>query len=98
MEIKIVVTPEKFDEVFSIDDWLNLLDLTHKEAYEYMLKFVVDESGKPLSTEDARKLFKTIRKKEWAGYVRRFIEAVGEALVNPTNGSGSDKPPSVEPG
>ena len=49
--IKILVTPEKFDEVFSIDDWFNFGALPQKEVYNKMLCFVVDAEDKYVDIE-----------------------------------------------
>lgn len=86
-KIKLLVTQKKFDELFSIDDWFHFSDLTNLELYEVMLKFVVDENEQPLPIEDARKLFKGVKKSEWLDYVTAFMKAINEAFVNPTNGS-----------
>ena len=87
-EVKIIlkVTPESFDEHFSIDDWLNLGDMSNKDVYDKMLHFVVDENGEAVTIEDARKLFKKIPKKEWSEYTAKFYQAITDAFVSPTNG------------
>lgn len=89
-EIKIIlkVTPESFDEHFSIDDWLNLGDMSNKDVYDKMIHFVVDENGEYLSVDDARKLFKKIPKKEWNQHVSNFYQSITEAFVSPTTGGG----------
>lgn len=86
-KVKLLVTAEKFDEVFSIEDWFNFSSLSNKEIYDKMLQFVADSEGNPVSVEDARKLFKEVPKKEWIDYVSSFVKSVSEAFVNPTNGS-----------
>ena len=86
-KVKLVVTQEKFDRNFSIDDWFNFDKLSQKEVYEKLLLFVTDEEGNELSVEDARAVFKTIPKGEWIEVVKEFIKAVNQAFVNPTNGS-----------
>jgi hypothetical protein len=93
MPIQIVVTQERYDEVFSIEEWLNLSGMTNRELYDKMLNFVVDESGAPCSVEDARALFKKVPKKEWPDYVAAFLKAVNDSFVNPTNGGSSGSPP-----
>jgi hypothetical protein len=85
--IKIVVTQEKFDELFSIEAWLNFGQLTNQEAYALMLKFVVDDEGKPCEEAQAREMFKTVPKKEWGKYLADFMRLVNEAFVNPTSGT-----------
>lgn len=87
MTIKLLVTREKFDSVFSVDDWMNFYELTQKELYNLMLQFVVNEQEEYVSVEDARKLFKTVKKEEWGDYVSQFHSAITNAFVNPTNGS-----------
>lgn len=89
MDIKIRVTQERFDEIISIEDWVNFDQLTNVEAYGYVVQFVVGEDGKYLSAADARKLFKKVPKKEWNGYVDAFISSVQAAFVNPTSGGDS---------
>jgi len=86
-KVKLVVTQEKFDRNFSIDDWFNFDKLSQKEVYEKLLLFVTDEEGNELSVEDARAVFKSIPKGEWLEVVTEFIKAVNDAFVNPTNGS-----------
>lgn len=86
-KVKLVVTQEKFDRNFSIDDWFNFDKLSQKEVYEKLLLFVTDEEGNELSVEDARAVFKTIPKREWIEVVTEFVRAVNQAFVNPTNGS-----------
>jgi hypothetical protein len=96
MPIRIVVTQERYDEVFSIEEWLNLGGMTNRELYDKMLNFVVDEQGTPCSKEQARALFKTVPKTEWADYVAVFLKAVNDAFVDPTSGGNSGLPPSEE--
>lgn len=86
-KIKLLVTQKTFDENFSIDDWFHFSELSNADLYEIMLKFVVDENEQPLPLEDARKLFKGVKKAEWLDYVTAFMKAISEAFVNPTNGS-----------
>jgi len=61
-KVKLVVTQEKFDRNFSIDDWFNFDKLSQKEVYEKMLLFVTDEEGNELSVEDARRCSRPSRK------------------------------------
>jgi len=86
-KVKLVVTQEKFDRNFSIDDWFNFDKLSQKEVYEKLLLFVTDEEGNELSVEDARAVFKSVPKAEWLAVVTEFVKAVNDAFVNPTNGS-----------
>jgi hypothetical protein len=85
-KIKLLVTQEKFGQVFSIDDWFNFDSLSQKEAYEKMLMFVVDENEKPVTIDEARAMFKKIPGNEWVDYLTAFMKAVNQAFVNPTNG------------
>lgn len=87
-KVKLVVTQEKFDKNFSIDDWFNFDKLSQKEVYEKLLLFVTDEEGKELSVDEARAVFKSVPKSEWIEVVTEFMKAVNDAFVNPTNGSG----------
>ncbi len=87
-KVKLVVTQEKFGQVFSIDDWFNFEKLPQKDVYDKMLLFVVDDEGNPVSIEVARAMFKEIPGNEWVNYVKDFIKAVNDAFVNPTNGGG----------
>jgi hypothetical protein len=84
--IKIKVSRQKFDEIFSIDDWFNFEKLTNAEMYQYMLNFVVDDKDEPVSIEDARNLFKTVKVEDWVDYIADFATAIREAFVSPTNG------------
>ena len=86
-KVKLVVTQEKFDKNFSIDDWFNFEKLSQKEVYEKLLLFVTDEDGKELSVDEARAVFKGIPKAEWLAVVTDFVKAVNNAFVNPTSGS-----------
>lgn len=81
------ITREKFEEVVSIEDAMNILELTNKEAYEYMLHFAITEDGEYLSAEEARKLFKKIPRKEFPKYITQFLKGISDAYVNPTNGA-----------
>lgn len=89
MSIKIVVTRERFEEVVSIDDSMYFLQLTNKEAYDYMCHFVMNGEDTYLSVEDARKKFKSIPRKEFQKYINQFMKAVGDAFVNPPSGAES---------
>lgn len=86
--IIIKITPEGFDEHFSIDEWLNLGDMTNKDVYDKMLHFVVDANGQAVSVDEARALFRKIPKKDWPVYIGKFYQAVADAFVSPTNGGG----------
>lgn len=97
MEIRFLVTREKFDEVFTIDDWLSFDTLLDGEVYQYMLKFAADEDGKPLTEAEARAFFKKVPKPQFPAYVLMFVNAVREAFVPKANGSSSAEPPSAEP-
>ena len=88
-KVKLLVTAEKFDEVFSIDDWFNMDKLPQNELYAKMLEFVVDENDQPVTKEQAREMFKGVPRKEWMAYIADFISAVSNAFVNPTSGGGS---------
>lgn len=87
-KVKLVVTQEKFGQIFSIDDWFNFEKLSQKEVYDKMLLFVTDDNGNAVSVEEARDKFKEIPGNEWVGYVKEFVKAVNDAFVNPTNGGG----------
>lgn len=86
VEIKLKVTQERFDEFFSIEDWLNFGDMTDKEVYNIMINFVVDDKGEQISPENARKLFKKVKKTEWSQYINDFINAINDTFVSPTKG------------
>lgn len=85
-KIKLLVTQEKFDEVFSIDDWFNFDSMPQNEVYNKMLLFVVNENDEYVTVDEARAKFKEVKKSEWLEYVTEFIKAVKNAFVNPTNG------------
>jgi hypothetical protein len=85
--IRLVVTRQGFDDVFSIEDWFNFGDLTNLELYNYMLHFVVDEKGQPVSEVEARKLFKGTKKAEWTQYVADFRKAIQDGFVPKESGS-----------
>jgi hypothetical protein len=84
-EIKIVITRQRFEEVFSIDDSFHLAELTLSEAYRYTCQFVMGENGEYLTEAEARALFKGIKRKELSDYVAKFYKAITDAFVNPTN-------------
>ncbi len=96
MTIKILVTRDRYEEVVSIDDDMNFFDLTNREAYKYMLQFVVNDKDEYMDTAEARKLFKTIPRKELAKYFADFVKAVGEAFVSKANGADLDEQSSPE--
>jgi N-dimethylarginine dimethylaminohydrolase len=90
-EIKIVVTQDRFEEIVSIEDSMYFLNITKKEAYDYMCNFVMNGENTYLSIEDAKKRFKKIPSKELNTYVSKFLKAVNDAFVNPTKGADSDE-------
>lgn len=92
MSIKISVTVERFEEIVSIDDSMHFLELGIKEAYDYIVQFVVNEDGEYITPDEARKEFKKIPRKELNKYIADFIKAVGNAFVNPTSGADSAGP------
>lgn len=92
MTINIKVTRERYEEVVSIDDDMHFMELTNKQAYEYMTQFVVNENGEYLSQDEARKLFKQVKRKDFTDYVVQFIKAVGESFVPPQNGADLKEP------
>lgn len=87
MTIKIVVSQEKYNRVFSIDEIFFPGEISVKELYSKMLKCVVGDDGQYLTEEQAREKFKEIPAAELGTYIRAFYKAIGEGLVNPTNGS-----------
>jgi hypothetical protein len=88
MDIKIQVTQEKFDELFSIEDWFSFGSLSNIDLYNKMILFVVDDEGNDVAPEQARAMFKKIPKKEWPQYVNSFFTSVRDAFVSPTSGGG----------
>ncbi len=83
--IKLMVTREQFNKVMDIDTGFYLLDCTDKEVYDKMLEFVVDDEGKYVGRDRARKLFKNVPRGELGSYIREFVKGIGDAFVNPTN-------------
>jgi len=83
--VKFIVTEEKFDENFGIEEWLNFTNQPATVIYSKMLLFVVDENDQYLEEKEARKLFKSINKKDWFDLVAQFIKSINEAFVNPTS-------------
>jgi hypothetical protein len=92
MEIKMVVTRERYDEVLSVEDGFFLFESTDKEVYLKMCEFVVDDKGQYVGVDAARKMFKGVPRKELATYILDFLKAIGEAFVPPTSGAASDGP------
>ena len=86
--VKILVTLEKFDEFFSIEEWFSFSNMNNIEMYEKMILFVVDENDQPVTPETARQLFKQVKRKEWQNYIVQFMKAINDAFVSPTNGGG----------
>ncbi len=91
-KVKLLVTAEKFDEVFSIDDWFNIDKMPQNTLYNKMLQFVVDENDQPVTEDQAREMFRGVPRKEWMTYVSDFLSAVSNAFVNPTSGGSSPTP------
>lgn len=87
MTIRIRVDIEKFEDIVSVEDSMNFLNLTNREVYEYMIQFVLDEKDKYIPVENARKLFKKIPRKELGDYILKFMKAINEAYVSPTSGA-----------
>ena len=84
--MKITVTREKFDEIFSIDDWFNMNEISNRDLYAKMLNFCTDDQGQPMTVEQARDEFKKIPRTEWQTTVQEFYRAITDAFVNPTSG------------
>lgn len=85
-DIRLKITVDKFDENFSIEEWLNFSKMTNQQLYEKMLLFVTDEQGDYLDIEKARAVFNRLPKKEWGECITKFTQAVRDAYVSPTNG------------
>ena len=86
MTIKIVVTPEKYDEIFSVDEIMFWEDLTRRDVYLKMLQCVTDGDGNYLPVKQARELFQVVKPSELNSYIDQFFRAVRDAAVNPTSG------------
>lgn len=86
MDIKLKIRLDKFEEIFSIEDFFHFGSMKQNELYEKMLNFVVDENDNEVTVEDARKLFKKVSKKQWPEYIAQFRKAVEDAYISPTNG------------
>lgn len=84
--IKIKVTRERYDEIVSVEDGFFLNERTDKEAYLMMCEFVVNDAGEYIGVTAARNLFKSVPRKELSKYISKFLQAIGEAFVPPTNG------------
>lgn len=85
-DIRLKITVDKFDDNFSIEEWLNFSKMTNQQLYEKMLLFVTDEQGDYLDIEKARAVFNRLPKKEWGECITKFTQAVRDAYVSPTNG------------
>lgn len=85
-DIRLKITVDKFDENFSIEEWLNFSKMTNQQLYEKMLLFVTDEQGDYLDIEKARAVFNRLPKKEWGECITKFTQAVRDAYVSPMNG------------
>jgi hypothetical protein len=85
--IKLVVTKERYDEVMSIDDGFFLFESNDREVYLKMCEFVVNDAGEYVDLATARKMFKSIPRKELSEYIMQFLKAISEAFVPPTNGA-----------
>lgn len=94
--INIVVTPKRFNEVFSIDDSFHFAELSDGKRYHYLCQFVVNDKGEYMDEKDARKLFKDIPRTELLEYFSRFTDAINDAFVNPTNAGKSSLPATAE--
>lgn len=88
MTIKLKVTPEHYDRIFSIDEQMYLADFTRKQLYEKMVQCVVGDDGEYLPVKEARDLFRAIPGGEFDDYARQFYKAISDAFVNPTSGGG----------
>jgi hypothetical protein len=89
MDIKILVTVVRFDEVIDLADSFNLGEVNTKRAFEYLCEFVVDENGEYIGADKARELFKIKRVKrgEIGAYWGEFVNKVVEAFVSPPSGA-----------
>lgn len=86
LTVRIEVTQKSFDENATLDDWFNFGQLTNREMFDFMSKFIVNEKGEPATEEEKRKLFKSIKRGDWAKTVAEFSGKVRDAFVNPTSG------------
>lgn len=86
MTIKIVVTHEKYNKIFSVDDIFFPGEIPVRELYMKMIQCVVGDDGEYLPVEQARAKFKGVPAPELNEYIRAFYKAVTDGLVNPTKG------------
>lgn len=97
MTIKLLVTRERYMQVMDVDTALLLTECTDRQIYEKLLEFVVDDEGKYVGRQEARKRFAKVPLSELSEHVMHFVRAVTEAFVNPTKEGGSrsqSDPPS----
>lgn len=87
MTIKIVVTQERYNQVFSIDEIFFPNEIPARELYNKMTQCVIGDDGEYLPQEKARELFQKIPAAELGEYIRAFYKAVNDGLLNPTSGS-----------
>jgi hypothetical protein len=68
------------------DEWIALEEGQGRGTKNIMARFMVDESGKPISQEEAVKILGKIKLKELAVISSRFWKSLREKAVNPTIG------------
>lgn len=89
MDIKILVTVSRFDEVIDLVDSFDLGSVNTKRAFDYFCEFVVDEDDNYIGAEKARELFKKnrVKRSEIGTMWLDFIKKVNEAFISPTSGA-----------
>ena len=107
--IKFLITPERFSEACSIIEYVNTLNGSEETIVriaprfivdkdnKYLVEIVHDEDGDIVSYENLNTAFVeigTVTPKRLEKLIDEFMEAA-KAIVNPTNGKGSNKPSST---
>ena len=85
MNVRILVTIERYDEVIDLDDSFDLSGVSVTRAYEYLCNFVVDADGNYVGLDAGKAAFKAARVKraEIGVYWLDFVKKTGEAFVPP---------------
>ena len=97
MEIRIRVTPERMQELVSVDEYIALEEGKVKGVRDVVSNFLVDGSGNYIPKNKAEKIIGSLKLGEITNISNQFIEAAKEAAgTSPKLPEISTKPTSED--
>lgn len=95
MEIRIRVTPERMQDLVSVDEYIELEEGKVKGVKAVVSNFLVDKNGNYIPKDKAEKIIGSLKLKEITNISNQFIEAAKEAAgASPKSPETSTKPTS----